>query len=762
MAGVTLSKGKKIYSAGQPLTAVHLIVKGSVLVEYPGGTYKLGKGDVIGIGEICSDVHYLEYTAIEDITILTYPVSDINSLDMLLTKHTDIARLFITSLFRQINVLMEQNNATEIRYADLHQNLLKDYHNYQHLCTRYRIAPRTPEDSNHVLTYLNEEVPDLWLNTYYMGLRDYYSGDDAKSILLTPGISIGMVRKGSLDFRRTFTVFEERYLYCTQVIGFYFNNTGNDLFDLMTNLYYRLGQGNEDADGLKNDIDRVIRMLEQSDTETDPSVARRIQNYKNYQFETEKHSISSDNPESTHNLSIIKELAGSADFILEYSMLEPDFCDTLRKNLTEYKALKDKSGMDTRAVSLRKDLTCAFYQLYKAIFERAVHQDYLPTPIKMFLYFGYIDEGLTTQEDCLALYHMACSMEDKSDFGFYTFYHWLLAIFNGKKKPSRNEYEEDFDDYIRLLKQGNTLSAAELAELKNTPMNLVQYELQNMFPQVNKMTCGNISTFCPFFNSESVLKNLEDTLVTLTQISKIFEEIKSVDYSAFYRESLDTDNSSLMGKRCIHLEFMPDFILMPNVGMRGVMWQEIEGKIRNSSGRMCCSVFHMENLSGTVIRMTGEFRWELCRRIQGSRWSDVSVHSLTSDYTDYVQFYRKNPELSTEVKEKLKINLQRSKNSAKEMFVRDYIILILFEGNGSPRLNKVARRILLTYCPLSGEVAGILEKNPLYADLISRQRIISKQQIHQLDNIKAKLRNSDERIPDTLVKEYKYWEGHSI
>ena len=96
------------------------------------------------------------------------------------------------------------------------------------------------------------------------------------------------------------------------------------------------------------------------------------------------------------------------------------------------------------------------------------------------------------------------------------------------------------------------------------------------------------------------------------------------------------------------------------------------------------------------------------------------------------------------------------------MFVRDYIIWILFEGNGSPRLNKVARRILITHCPLSADLANIMEKNPMYTELISRQKTLAKQQLHQLDNLKQKIKNMNQRIPETLIMEYAYWEGHPI
>ena len=207
---------------------------------------------------------------------------------------------------------------------------------------------------------------------------------------------------------------------------------------------------------------------------------------------------------------------------------------------------------------------------------------------------------------------------------------------------------------------------------------------------------------------------------------------------------------------------MPDIILMPNVGIRGVMWQEIEGKYRNSSGRMLFSIFHLEDLTTSFIRMTGEFRWELCKRIQGNRWNDVSDRSLTSEYFDYIQFYKKNHDLSSEAKERIRTSLQRSKNSFKEMFVRDYTIWILFEGNGSPRLNKVARQILFTYCPFPADICESLSQNPLYTDLLNQHRLHTAQRLHHLELVVQKLKNSKSPIPDTIRHEITFAEGKPL
>ena len=189
------------------------------------------------------------------------------------------------------------------------------------------------------------------------------------------------------------------------------------------------------------------------------------------------------------------------------------------------------------------------------------------------------------------------------------------------------------------------------------------------------------------------------------------------------------------------------------------MWQEIEGKRRNTPGRMFFSVFHMEDINTSLVRLTGEFRWEMCKRIQGSRWNDISERSLTSEYFDYIQFYRKNHDLSSEAKEKIRSSLQRAKNSFKEMFVRDYIIWVLFEGNGSPRLNRVARKIMFTYCPFPASLAATMEQNPIYAELLSRRKILSAQRVHHLEMLKQKLKNSGISVPKTLDAEIDFTVG---
>ena len=212
-------------------------------------------------------------------------------------------------------------------------------------------------------------------------------------------------------------------------------------------------------------------------------------------------------------------------------------------------------------------------------------------------------------------------------------------------------------------------------------------------------------------------------------------------------------------KEQLHVECLPDIILMPNTGIRGVMWQEIEGKRRNTPSRMLLSVFHMEDIYATMVRLCGEYRWEMCKRIQGYRWNDMGTRSLTSEYFDYIQFYKKNRNLSAEAKDRIKNSLQRSRGSFKEMFVRDYILWILFESAGSPRLNKVSREILFNYCPFSVSIRTTLKQNPQYGDLLQRYDLKREQKLHHLNQFRKKLLLSNTQIPEEVEAEIIYYNG---
>ncbi len=751
MAGITIENSKTICSFEQPVTTLYLITQGRVKVRCPGGFYQIGVGDVVGICEICSDIHFLEYTASEETTLMPYPLTGMDALDNLLQKRPSIAKLFVLSLFRQFNAMMEQSSLSEVNSSELYRKLRTHCELYEALCSQHSIQSRLPAEVDEIEAYL-EETPDEWLNKYYFSLQRVYRGDHSYILLQEPGLSLGILRKGSLDLFKTYRVLDAQSQYRSRIVNCYFNPSGNDMFDTLTKLYYRLCQAGQDSGALYENIQQILQLPEQYELPPESEAVSRVEAFRKKSEALAHPEIAQGNKDGSDS-DILHLLDGSLETILDFAGLEKEKETAFREHVAAYRTSSDKSSTDDECSRLRRMLTDEFNFLYSEVFERSLTVPDLPVPVRMFLYFGYVDEKLAGEENSVILYRLACFMNTPGQAGVYTFYDWLMSIYNGEKNPSRSELDEDFDDFIHQQKRKNVLTAAELAALENNALEKVRYELQNLFPSANKVTFGRIAAFCPLFTSENVLKDLNSSFITPDRISSALNMLKGIDFSAFYRETIDYESSQAMNREPIHVEYLPDIILMPNAGIRGSLWQEIEGRKRNSPSRMILPVFYMENLETAMVRMTGEFRWEMCKRIQSGRWNDVSEPSLTSEYFDYIQFYKKNSELSKDAKEKLQNSLARAKNSFREMFVRDYITWILYEGSGSARLNKVARKILFTYCPFPASMDGSLEQNPMYSELLSRQKILTAQRVHKLEILRQRLRNSGTGIPDCLEHE---------
>ena len=158
-----------------------------------------------------------------------------------------------------------------------------------------------------------------------------------------------------------------------------------------------------------------------------------------------------------------------------------------------------------------------------------------------------------------------------------------------------------------------------------------------------------------------------------------------------------------------------------------------------------------------MVKLCGEFRWEMCKTEQGVHWNDVTDPSLTSMFCDYLQFYKKNSTLSTDMKDKLKLLLKKNNNNYKNVFVSEYINYIKFEANASPRLNKVSREILFTFCTFSKEVRDKLSDNPQYGELIKKHQARIAGASRPLTNTIKKLQTEGLEVPEVLKQQYEYY-----
>lgn len=750
MGVTTLKAGTTIATCGQSARNIYIITKGSVTALFHTDDLYMTKGDVIGLIELGLGYYSYQYVAETEVTLLAYPCSDYRELHKILEINPEIAGLLSSSLTKSICHIMDYYIMTRFNTDNLYRFLIESYKTYKELCIKYSVSAKELPAIDSLVPLKEEDDIPSWVFSYYESFKELDAALSKKLFVEHPDFLIGCLMKASADAQTVFEAVQVLEDYQSDIATVLLNSNQLDLFDLYTSLLFRVQKSGLDTMSLNALISTLMIQME-GRSSIDPALYNARTNEYREKLSGAVASQEASTGTSSAAVTLNSKLAHSLDVILKYAGCLPETADTFRQAVYEYRDIMDKTAVNDFMSELRKKITTLFYEIYTSAFQVSLLDPEVPTILKMFFLFGYVDEGLAGIENANYLYEKAESFHGSPRDHIYTLYEWLRLIYEGGKEPSRNEFDNDYTQYIHELRLTGKITDEIEKKMAQDKAQKVMYELQNMFPLVNRITHGKIATYCPVFSEHNLLKAPEDQLVSPAQIAKSIQTIRAIDYSAFYRETLFSDTDSGIPKETILTEVLPDLILMPNIGLRGVMWQEIEGKRRTTPSRMMLPILYADDTTTLLLRLVGEFRWEMCKRVQGARWNDVSDPSLTSEYFDYIQFYRKNSDLSPDVRDKIKLQLQKTKGSYKEAFVRDYVAWVTLEGKGSPVLNKVSRKIMFAYCPFSKVIRATLGNNPLYKEYLDRYEIKTGQKMHHLANLYKKLTNSGHQIPPEIL-----------
>ena len=750
-------QGDIICKEGEPLNCLSFITKGSVNALFSGRTFCFEQGDTIGLCALKEGVYNCTYTASSDVTIVSYSYENALSLKPLLKDNADVANKLIHSVTNQLSGFL-QYRALLKKEADNAYSLIEEiYPEYERLCELYAFSSKKLLGLSELIKISESDPVKDWVHDYYMEIKNL--GADAQKSFFhgNAGISSGFFHRGTEDIHQVLQACKLYQEYLKETSAIFLSSDGHDLFALLCELHLN-------SINIKGANDAIVAIIEKL-TEFISDMTYIDRTYFSERSDTYKNNLASGSgpgiqmSEVPASSGLKQNLSNSLDIILEYSECPDELCNKFARLVHEYTKVPDRSSPEDSIYSLRKELTGIFNDIYKNVLIKSLNDPNHSTVIKMFLNFGYVDAALAGHKNADFLYKIADSLKGDPNMGVYTISEWLAAIYKGQKEPSRNDFDMDYTAHIREMKQMRKIDDMEEARLLADLEGKLLFELDNVFPTVNKITFGRISAFCPLFSDHNVQRNLEAALVTPATLKEAFDDIRAIDPSAYLRETLYTNTECGISKEFVHVEVMPEIILMPNVGVRGAMWQEMDGRKYSTPARMFMSVFLLNDLKALIMRLTGEFRWEMCKRIQGPRWSDLSYPSLTSEFFDYMQFYRSNRDLSADVKSAIKTELVRARNNYKEVFVSNYIEWLMYESKGSPRLNKVARKVLLEYCPFPAEMRIKLATSPQFTDLFKRYDIKLKQRIRLLQNVIQKVERTGNKVPKEILDELDYMEN---
>ncbi|MCR5773492.1 MAG: hypothetical protein K6G42_00270 [Lachnospiraceae bacterium] len=457
-----------------------------------------------------------------------------------------------------------------------------------------------------------------------------------------------------------------------------------------------------------------------------------------------------DNPKAASK-SAKTEMSDALKMILDYSETNEGDKETFTELIEAYTALKDKSSTEDDVRRMRKRISEMFYDIYERAFLRSVVDRDIPLVLKMFFYYGFIDERLAGSKNTQALVELMRSYKPDPNGNVVSIYEWLKLIYDGKVEPSKNEFDMEYPKYLKQRYDDGEIKLEEMKRLEHDRKGKVSFEIHNFMRLGSRITYGRVTTFVPVFTEESTVRPPQMCVTRHEAVHETLDKIRETDFSCFTRQIVYSNVDIGITREFLDIEILPYVILMPNGGSRSALWQEISGPYRNTPGRMMMPAFLDKDVEPYVMRLAGEFRWEMCRREQGVHWNDVTTPSLTSLFCDYLQFYRKNHDLSPDIREKIKAQLQSARNSSKAVFVSDYINYIAYESHGSLRLNKASREIIFRFCPFTSEIRQKLAtSSPAYQKLLERYDIKLSQKKRLMEIVYTKVEKAGASIPEEI------------
>lgn len=750
-----------IYEKREPLTSVSLIIKGRVLVETDGIRTIFSSGNFLGACDVGNETHSFTYTAYDNVVLCTFSVRTEEEFMKVLDQKKEYYGLLNTSL----NFFIVELNQT---YEELirRSKLLKEF-----VCEKYEFYQEFGKENGlnpiriSAIELLMEEkqqeqelekklpyylacakIPVESQKNYYMGSRIVSQLHFSEQCDCVASLLFALSRKSKemMHFFRVL-ILDEMSLF--RVVARMALDTGH--------------VGNDNTKALSI-VDEIIQQINDAEVFLVKKVGLKIDlNRKQmegiyYAILTGEDDLSLENVQESIDTSV---LAGSLEQILSFASIDAEIKEEFTRQVEDFIQLSDKFSKNEEAVRVRKSLAKYYYEIYESVLLKSFCVENIPTPVSLFLNYGFVSEVLLDGEAQEKLLKLRSQDKYKDGSRVYLLPEWLRAVYNGERVPSRNEFDQDYEEYLRHEKATGNIDEEQMKLRLNDPKARVHFEIQNMFRYANRILHGRISLFVPILFSGQFFTSIENAYLTPDRINGALNMVQTVDFSVFYREQVVFYNEVDISKEIIMQKFLPDIILFPIYGQNGVMWQETTGKRKGTKGRFFFPVLLENKLEQEMLKVMGEFRWEICRAEQGMHWNNLHYPSLTSEYTDYLQFYRKNQNLSSDAKTKIKSQLTQCNNKHRSVFCRDYADWISRESAGAMRINKVARGILATYCPFRKEIREKINEQPIYAEAGKRFVLARSKALKQLENSCKRFEKEGLEIPEELKETRDYLEN---
>lgn len=763
-----ITKGEFLYEQNQKVNSVSLILKGRVLVYNNGVKTLMGSGSFVGISDFYQKSFMNNYIAYDNLVIYVFPMNQLEDIENILDIKKDYSGLMVAYLNKYLTELNKTENLLRKCAKKLYLSVKEEHDNYIRTCKKSGITPVSIRGIEDVYEYDSENILDRDKIEYYSECskipvniqKEFFSHSKQATLYQVSDQAemIGLQNKECINL----------VSYIARLFEILINREADCLYKAFAGLAMDIKSNGGRNEKLISIIDKMVESINTTEKLFMDRVGYKLEADREKMDEIYFMLLTGDKKESVSKeiqmkytnkdtKAAVDAMKDSFKQILSYANLDKKRAQEITKLIVKFNNLVDKTSTEDNIRFLRRKIAEAFYDLYEKVFFKAYKDENVSRVIDLFLKYGFLDENLLTKDQCIELYYLEDENDQKGSCKVYNMKDWLTEIYKGRKEPSKSEFDLDYAENFREIKKSQKMSPEEERDYLSNPRKKVEYEIKNMLRYNNRLVNGQISIFVPMLYKENINGSFSQILLTTDKINSTLKKFLDIDYSVFHREVLYYDKEKGIKKEYIMKQVFPDILLLPTIGVNSVMWQEIDGKKRDTSGRFLFPIFNEGDLEDMFIKALGRFRFELCRTIQGTAWNNIKEKSLTSEYVYYIQFYRKNRELTEEKREKIKIQIQKARNNMREVFLIDYTLWIKNESQGSIKLNKLAREILSTYCPFGKPIRERIRLQPLFEESMARFHREKLKKIREYDLRIRALKKEGIEIPPEIEETQIYY-----
>lgn len=750
-----IKKGTVLFRQGEKISLIGMIVKGSILIRNESMKRKAEAGEIIGAADLFAEEYLSSYATGEDTIFYAFAVSNEDSLETFLASNAGYRGIIVDSMAKELAQYIEVREFLLNRAAELHRFLKKHYE----AAVREGMGEEVPEEflkehpeeifcleyDEHKLTYYKElnKIPSEKKKQFYGSNETvaFYQAEEIAYVTKDIQKSSGEILK-----------------YLKELYEYFINKEATGLFDKEVRFakeMQRIGKFEKEQfiriNQTKEKICALQEFIKKRTGEELPLDLKNMEEKMKAVLNAETQTAEEEKIENT------EVLEHSLRQILTFAKVTAEEGKKITAAIDSFVKVSDRLSTQDDVRKLKKQLTSYFFDLYKKCLFRWFEQPQTPVAVRLFLNYGYMDERLLEKEQLIFLCDMLNEKGEDLPCKVYRLPEWFKEIYEGRKETSRNAFEQDYRDVLREQKRTGDITEKQEKEYLADNGRKVLFEVDNMFVNNNKIVNGKLSTYTPVLYKDQFYGDIERLYLTKKQLSDAIIELEKKDFTVFFREVLYTNPELKIDKEYVMKHVYPDVILLPVYGTTCSMWQEITGKRRDTPARFLFSVLTETEVEKSVTKAFGRFHWEYCRCEQGAAWNNIQYKSLTSEYMDYIQYYRKNHDLSEEKREKIRSQIQKARNNSREIFVSDYEMWIYSESKSAMKLNKVSRQILATYCPFEKSIRESLKTNAPFAEAMMVQQKNFAEKAREWELRIRKRENNGLEVPTEFKNTYAYF-----